>query len=115
MGKSNPFTLFREEIRRKNYSYRTEQSYLSRIKRFVKLYGLQHPKKLGNIHVLEYLNYLANQRHAAASTQNQALSGIIFLNEQVPQINLGTFDHIHRPKPCMSQVFSLVPLYLFTT
>jgi len=53
MGKSKLLTLVREEIRRKNYSYRTEQSYVSWIKRFVKFHRLQHPKKLGNTHVLE--------------------------------------------------------------
>jgi len=73
----------REEIRRRNYSYRTERAYVSWIVRFIRHNGTVHPDKLGGEQVKDYLNYLANDRNVAAGTQNQALSALLFLYREV--------------------------------
>jgi integron integrase len=83
MGRSKLLTQVREEIRRRNYSYKTEQSYISWIKRYIRFNGTIHPDKLSDKEVEEYLNYLANECNVAASTQNQALSALVFLYKQV--------------------------------
>ncbi|WP_138429615.1 integron integrase [Fodinibius saliphilus] len=88
----------REEIRRRNYSYRTEKAYIRWITRFVKFHKLTHPEKMGKEEVMEYLNWLANERNVAASTQNQALCAIVFLYKQVMEKKLGQFDNLTRAK-----------------
>lgn len=47
MAKSKLLEQVRQEIRRRNYSYRTEQSYTSWVVRYVKFHGMVHPKKNG--------------------------------------------------------------------
>lgn len=96
MGKSKLLTKVREEIRRRNYSYRTEKAYLRWIVRFVKFHGLIHPLKMEKEEIVEFLNWLVNERNVAASTQNQALCAIVFLYKQVLDKPLGTFDNLQR-------------------
>ncbi len=69
----------RATLRRKHYAYRTEQSYLHWIKRYVRFHHLQHPRTLGSTDVVAFLSHLAVDEQVAASTQNQALSAILFL------------------------------------
>lgn len=98
MAKSKLLEKVREEIRRRNYSYRTEKAYTRWIVRFVRFNGYTHPLKMGKEEVVKFLNWLANERNVAASTQNQALCAIIFLYEQVLDDPLGTFDNLERAK-----------------
>jgi len=71
--------LVRDAIRRKHYSYRTEEAYVFWIKRYVFFTGKRHPRELGKDHVTAFLNHLARGRGVAAATQNQALSALLFL------------------------------------
>ena len=98
MGKSRLLEKVRETIRRRNYSYRTEQSYVRWIVRFVKFNDLTHPAELGEDEVVAFLNWLANERNVAASTQNQALCAIVFLYKKVLDMPLGSFDNLQRAK-----------------
>lgn len=83
MSKPSLLSLLRTAIRRKNYSYRTEQAYSNWIVRFVKFHKLQHPSKMAEKEVAQFLDYLAEERNVAGSTQNQALCAILFLYEHV--------------------------------
>ncbi len=73
----------RNAIRRKHYSIRTEQAYLSWIKRFILFHNKRHPREMGAPEIEAFLTYLAVQRRVAASTQNQALAAILFLYREV--------------------------------
>ena len=46
----------------------------------------------------EFLTYLAVKRHVAASTQNQALSAILFLYRHVLNKEIGWVDNVERAK-----------------
>ena len=98
MAKSKLLQQVKEEIRRRNYSYRTEKAYVRWIIRFIKYNRLTHPSKMAEKEVTNFLNWLANDRNVAASTQNQALCAIIFLYEQVLDIPLGELENIQRAK-----------------
>jgi len=87
----------REIIRIKHYSYRTEQTYIEWIKRFIFFHKKRHPKNMGAEEVQSYITYLANERHLAASTQNQALSAIVFLYKYVLQQEMLLPTDIIRP------------------
>ena len=62
----------RDALRLKHYSYRTEQSYVDWIKRFILFHKKRHPKDMGATEVQAFLTHLAVERQVAASTQNQA-------------------------------------------
>jgi hypothetical protein len=49
---------------------------------------MRHPRDLGVEQIREYLSYLAVEKHIAASTQNIALSTLLFLYKQVLIIDL---------------------------
>ncbi|MEM6447096.1 MAG: phage integrase N-terminal SAM-like domain-containing protein [Cyanobacteria bacterium P01_D01_bin.123] len=60
----------RDAIRLKHYSYRTEQTYVYWIRRFILFHNKQHPKEMGTTHLEAFLTHLAVREHVAASTQN---------------------------------------------
>ena len=73
----------RDTLRIKHYSYRTEQTYLEWIRRFILFHHKRHPKDMAEPEVEAFLGHLAIQKNVAASTQNQALCAIIFLYRHV--------------------------------
>ena len=82
--------------RLRHYSRRTEQAYVFWIKRFIHFHGLRHPADLGHDEVSAFLSHLAAERHMAASTQNQALSSILFLYRDILKIQLPWLSEIER-------------------
>ena len=92
--------MARDAIRRRHYSYRTEQAYLHWMKRFILFSGKRHPSELGGAEVTAFLNHLAVERTVAAATQNQALAALLFLYKEVlgqalPWLN--GIEHAKRP------------------
>ncbi len=75
----------RETLRVNHYSYRTEQTYLDWIKRFIIFHNKRPPKEMGAAEVQGFITYLASERNIAASSQNQALSAIEFIYKYVLQ------------------------------
>ena len=90
--------LVRDRIRRKHYSIRTEQAYLHWVKAFVRFHGMKHPTDMGAPELESFLTYLSVERHVSSSTQNQALSGLLFLYREVLEIELPWLDGIERSK-----------------
>ena len=72
-------------IRRKGYSYKTEESYVAWVKRFILYHNKRHPRDMGCSEIEQFLTHLAIDLHVAASTQNQALQAILFLYREVFQ------------------------------
>jgi len=70
----------RDAIRLKHYGYSTEQSYVAWIKRFILFHNRRHPKDMGctEIEASRSVTHLTADENAAASTQNQALSALLF-------------------------------------
>lgn len=82
----------------KHYSLATERSYVAWAKRYVQWHGRVHPKRLGAGDVETYLNHLAVERGVSASTQNQALSALLFLYRDVLGTQLPWLDNLKRAK-----------------
>jgi site-specific recombinase XerD len=82
----------RQAIRLKHYSYRTEQTYVAWIKRYILFHNKQHPKNMGLEEVQAFLSHLAVIEQVAASTQNQALSALLFLYKIVLGRELESVD-----------------------
>jgi integron integrase len=73
----------RRVLRRKHYAYRTEQSYLAWIRRFIHFHGKRHPVHMGQAEIEAFLTHLALKEQVAAATQNQALNALLFLYRNV--------------------------------
>lgn len=63
----------RQAIRVKHFSYRTEQTYVHWIERYIRFHGVRHPNTLGAPEVEAFLTHPAVEGRVAASTRNQAL------------------------------------------
>jgi integron integrase len=72
----------RDKIRVKQYSYKTEQTYLDWTERFIRFHKLRHPKDMGKAEIEQFLTHLANSG-ISASTQNQALAAILFMYREM--------------------------------
>jgi integron integrase len=98
MKKKKLLEHLKDEIRRRNYSYSTEKNYSQWIVRFVRFHNLTHPLELGEKDIVAFLNHLATQLKVAASTQNQALSAIVFLYEHILNRPVDNLQHLKRAK-----------------
>jgi integron integrase len=85
-------------VRARHYSRSTEKAYVNWVRRFVVFNGRRHPREMGGPEVTAFLSSLATQGHVSASTQNQALSAILFLYSAVLEKNLEWMDGIVRAK-----------------
>lgn len=85
-------------IRARHYSPRTEEAYVAWIKRFIFFHGRRHPRELGAKEVAAFLTHLAVRRRVSASTQNQALSAILFLYRDVLGDPIPWVDDVVRAK-----------------
>jgi integron integrase len=81
-------------LRTNHYSRKTEESYVSWIKRFVLFNNKRHPNELSEGEIKKYLEHLAVKQHVSSSTQNQALCAIIFLYKKVLKKKLGDFGEL---------------------
>ncbi|MHB1100258.1 MAG: phage integrase N-terminal SAM-like domain-containing protein [Burkholderiales bacterium] len=88
----------REKIEEKHYSYRTEESYVGWIKRFILFHHKNHPAQMGAKEVEAFLSHLAVDRKVSASTQNQAKSALLFLYKEVLEIKLPWLENITQAK-----------------
>jgi site-specific recombinase XerD len=89
----------RDAIRLKHYSIRTEEAYVNWIRRFILFHGKRHPKDMGGPEIEAFLTHLAVEGHVAASTQNQALSALLFLYRDVLHQELNYPIDAVRAKP----------------
>ena len=84
------------EIRTRHYSRRTEEAYVFWIRRFIVFHGKRHPAAMGADEVNQFVSSLAVDGRVSATTQNQALSAILFLYRHVLHDPLPWIDDIVR-------------------
>lgn len=99
-GPSKPrlLDLVRQAARARHFSPRTEEAYVSWIRRFVVHHGRRHPTDLSAAHVIAFLTHLADQGRVSVSTHRQASSALLFLYHEVLRNPLDLPDDIARPR-----------------
>lgn len=97
-GKPRLLDQMRERIRLKHYSIRTERVYCEWVKRFIRFHQYRHPQEMGAQEIEAFLTELAVARNVSASTQNQALSALLFLYKEVLSIDLPWLADVVRAK-----------------
>ena len=88
----------REAIRVRHYSLRTEQAYIQWIRRFIFFHDKRHPDTMGEPEISRFLSHLAVDRKVSPSTQNQALSALLFLYKNVLEQQLDWLEDVVRAK-----------------
>lgn len=88
----------RQTIRAKHYSRRTESAYVDWIRRYIVFHRKQHPSDMGASEIAAFLTWLATERRVSASTQNQALSALLFLYREVLHIEIGQIADVPRAR-----------------
>jgi integron integrase len=88
----------RAAIRVRHYSFRTEQTYIAWILRFIHFHGRRHPNEMGEPEVTTFLTWLAVDQNVAAGTQNQALNALTFLYKAVLNRPLGNMAGVVRAR-----------------
>jgi len=90
---------YRDQIRIKQYSPRTEKTYTNWVREYILFHDKRHPREMGVPEINRFITHLVVDRKASASTQNQALSAILFLYRNLLNIELdeATLEFV-RPK-----------------
>lgn len=81
-------------LRLRNYSLRTEQAYLYWTRKFLAFYPHLLPQEMGSRQVSAFLTRLAVESNLAASSQNQALSALLFFFREVLQREVGWMQNL---------------------
>ena len=92
------YSKFRSAMRVRHYSIRTERAYAQWIGRLLSFYKDKPAESIDTDDIQSYLNYLAEERKVAASTQNQALNAIVFFFKEVLKRDPGDFSDFVRAK-----------------
>ena len=91
---------FQIAVRSAGYSLSTERCYWEWIKRFIKFHNMRHPDLLTGDNVRDFLTHLVMKKHVAVSTQQQALSALVFLYKQVlGRDNMTITDWLNAKRP----------------
>ncbi|MCZ2127440.1 MAG: integron integrase [Anaerolineales bacterium] len=79
---------YRDAIRLKQYSPRTEKTYVGWVREYILFHNKRHPREMGVDEINRFITHLVVERRASASTQNQAISAILFLYRNVLNVSL---------------------------
>jgi len=99
----------RSVMRLRRLSPRTQRAYLRWMREFWVFSGMRRPEALVATEVTAFLSHLATERSVSASTQNQALSAILFLYRHVWEMHLPWLEDIVRARPSRGLPVVLTP------
>ncbi|MEZ4599011.1 MAG: integron integrase [Syntrophotaleaceae bacterium] len=90
--------LLKQALRVRHYSPRTEKTYCEWVKRYIFFHNVRHPAEMAEPEINAFLTHLAVKTKVSASTQNQALSALLFLYRHVLGKEIGELGEIIRAK-----------------
>lgn len=89
----------RHVIRAKQLAYKTEKTYCSWVKDFIRFSDFKHPASLGAEDVDTYLSHLAVVRHSSVNTQKTALNALVFMFKHLLKVELGELNFANSSRP----------------
>jgi site-specific recombinase XerD len=90
---------YKEELEVRHYARRTVKTYEQWLRRFLRSHHLRHPREMGSDEVNAFLTHLAVEGKVSASTQNQALSALLFLYRELLERDLDLEGVVRARKP----------------
>jgi len=97
-GKPKLLDQLREALRARHYGWRTERTYCLWVKRFIIDHHVRHPVEMAEPEINAFLTHLAVNQSVSASTQNQALSALLFLYRNVLGREIGDLGEVIRAR-----------------
>lgn len=88
----------RESLRVRHYARRTEEAYCHWVKRYIYFHGVRHPREMAEPEINAFLTHLAVKDKVSASTQNQALSALLYLYRHVLEVDVGDLGEVIRAR-----------------
>lgn len=88
----------RESMRVRHYRARTEETYCQWVRRYILFHQKRHPADMGESEINALLTHLAVKDKVSASTQNQALSAILYLYRHVISKDVGDLGEVIRAR-----------------
>lgn len=87
-------------IRAKGMAYRTEKTYCTWVKRFIRYHAFTQANQMRPEHIVPFLNHLAADRRSSINTQRTALNALVFLFREFLQLDVGelTFNYAKKPR-----------------
>jgi len=99
---------YREELQARHYARRTVATDEQWLRRFLRFHQRRHPREMGSAEVNAFLTHLAVEGQVSASTQNQALSALLFLYRELLERDLDLEGVIRaRRRPRLPVVMSV--------
>lgn len=86
----------RTALRSRHYSPKTEKVYSAWVKRYIFFHNVRHPREMAEPEINAFLTHLAVNLKVSASTQNQALSALLFLYRHVIGRHIGNLGELIR-------------------
>jgi site-specific recombinase XerD len=100
-GRERPPKLLdqmRESMRARHYRARTEETYCQWVRRYILFHDKRHPTEMGEYEINAFLTHLAVNDKVSASTQNQALSAILYLYWHILGRDVGDLGEVIRAR-----------------
>lgn len=97
-GKPKLLDQLADALRSRHYSRRTEQAYCHWVKRYIFFHQVRHPVQMGEPEINAFLTQLAVKEKVSASTQNQALSALLFRYRHVIGREVGDLGEVIRAR-----------------
>jgi len=95
-GKPRLLDQVRNRCRVRHLALSTEHAYVGWIRRFILFHHMRHPLEMGATEAGDFLTHLAVVGRVSASTQNQALSALLFLYREVLERDFGWLEDVVR-------------------
>lgn len=86
-------------MRLRGYAIKTEKSYLYWIHYYIRFHKYNHPKDMGKVEVIKFLDHLASDRHVTPNTQRVALNALVFMYGKILDKPLGDMGFVNASKP----------------
>ena len=87
-----------EALRSRHTRRRTEQAYCHWVRRFIFFHNVRHPAEMAEPEINAFLTHPAVKEKVSASTQNQALSALLFLYRHVIGRKVGDLGEVIRAR-----------------
>ncbi|MDH5326268.1 MAG: integron integrase [Gammaproteobacteria bacterium] len=99
MAKAHLLQQLREEIRLRHLNVKTENAYISWIKRFILFHDRKHPRDLGRNEIRAFISHITQEKKAPPDSHNQALAALVFLYKHVVPFRHIQTEPVHETKP----------------
>ncbi len=88
----------RASLSTRHYSPRTEETYCQWVRRYILFHQKRHPAEMGEGEINAFLTHLAVKEKVSASTQNQALSALLYLYRHLLKREIGSLGQVVRAR-----------------